>query len=96
MQYAPQKNGDAPEKVRLRLVLRFRGVGGLFFIFFLLIDLVVVFDVAHNDAAELAQAGTGRNEVAADDVLLHAFEVVGLTADGGFVEHLGGLLEGGG
>ena len=24
MQYAPQKNGDAPEKVRLRLVLRFQ------------------------------------------------------------------------
>ena len=33
----------------------------LFFIFFLLIDLVVVFDVAYNDAAELAQASTGRN-----------------------------------
>ena len=30
----------------------------------------------------------------ADDVLLHAFEVVGLAGDGGFVEHLGGFLEG--
>ena len=71
-------------------------MGGLFFIFFLLIDLVVVFDVAYNDAAELAQAGTGRNEVAADDVLLHALEVVRLAGDGGFVEDLGGFLERGG
>ena len=29
----------------------------------------------------------------ADNVLLHSFEVVRLSADGGFVEHLGGFLE---
>ena len=29
----------------------------------------------------------------ADHILLHAFEIIGLTVDGSLVEHLGGLLE---
>ena len=56
----------------------------------------ILFAVGHNEAVELAEAGAGGYEVTANYVLLHAFEGVGLTTDGGFVEHLGGLLEGGG
>src|SRR6188768_1941040 len=40
------------------------------------------------------QTRTGRDEPAHDDVLLDAAEIVGLAADGGFGEHLGGFLEG--
>ena len=47
------------------------------------------------DAAVAAQAGAGRDELADDDVLLEAGEVVDLALDGGVGEHLGGLLEGG-
>ena len=54
---------------------------------------LVVFAASHDDLLELAQTGSGGDEVTADDVLLHALEVVHLALDGGFVEHLGGLLE---
>ena len=58
--------------------------------------LLVLVLAAHDDVAEQWQTGTGGDEVAADNVLLHALEVVNASADGCFVEHLGGLLEGGG
>ena len=60
------------------------------------ISTVELITTSNIEVFELTLTSTSRNKVTADDVLLHAFEVVGLTADGGFVEHLGGLLEGGG
>ena len=42
------------------------------------------------------QAGTRRNEVSHDDVLLQTQQVVGLRVDSGVGEHLGSLLERGG
>ena len=54
--------------------------------------LVVLFG-QNNELAVLTRTGSGRNQVTADDVLLHALKVVALTSDGSFVEHLGGLLE---
>ena len=51
--------------------------------------------VTDNERLVVAQAGTGRDEVTADDVLLHTLEVVDAAIDGGLVEDLGGLLEGG-
>ncbi len=59
-------------------------------------DIVDVFLRAYHEAFILAQTCTGGDKVPADDVLLHAIEGVGLAVDGGLVEHLGGLLEGGG
>ena len=67
-----------------------RGLGSFAFVGF---AAVVVF-VADHDAIELTQTGASGDEVTADDVFFHAFEVVGLSGDGGFVEHLGGFLEG--
>ena len=49
----------------------------------------------HSDLSELTHTGSGRNEVTADHILFHALEVIHLTADSGFVEHLRSLLEGG-
>ena len=49
---------------------------------------------SYDDVLIFLQTGTGRNQVTADDILLEAFEVVDAAADGGFAEHLGGLLEG--
>ena len=57
---------------------------------------LVLVGIADHDFVELAETGTGGDEVAADDVLLHALEVVRLAGDGGFVEDLGGFLERGG
>ena len=51
---------------------------------------------ADDKALVFAEAGTGGNEVTADNVLLHALEQVGLALDSGFVEDLGGFLERGG
>ena len=62
----------------------------------LLLELLVLVGVAHDNTVELAQTGAGGDEVTADHVLLHALEIVGLAADGSLVEHLGRLLEGGG
>src|SRR5262245_32203054 len=47
-------------------------------------------------ALEVAGTGAGGDEVTDDHVLLQAVEVVLLRVHGGFVQHLGGLLEGGG
>ena len=59
-------------------------------------DLVLLHlvGITNDDFVELTQTGTSRNEVTADNVLLHTLEVVGLSADGCFVEHLRCLLEG--
>ena len=51
---------------------------------------------ANDELVPLAEPRSRRNQVAADDVLFHAFEPVLLATDGCFVEHLGGFLEGGG
>ena len=42
------------------------------------------------------EAGAGRDEVAEDDVLLEADQVIDLAGQGGLGEDLGGLLEAGG
>lgn len=56
-----------------------------------------IFDVvltADHNALVGAETCTCGDEVTADDVLLHALEIVDLAVDGSFVEDLGGLLEG--
>src|SRR4029079_14313072 len=45
------------------------------------------------DRAVLAQSGRGRDQLADDDVLLQADQVVGLALERRIGEHLGGLLE---
>ena len=58
--------------------------------------LLEVFFLRTNDnLVEFAQTCTGRDEVTADDVLLHTYERVALARDGCLVEHLRCLLEGG-
>ena len=42
------------------------------------------------------QARAGRDQLADDDILLQAHQMVGLALDGGLRQDLGGLLEGGG
>ena len=42
------------------------------------------------------QTGAGRDQLADDDVLLQAYQMVGLALDGSLGQNLGGLLEGGG
>ena len=59
------------------------------------LDSGVLFGIMDGDLGELTETGTGRDEVTTDDILFHALEVIDLAADSGFVEHLGGLLEGG-
>ncbi len=59
------------------------------------LDSRILLGVVDGDLLELAQSGTGGDEVTADDVLLHTLEVVHLAADSRLVEDLGGLLEGG-
>ena len=51
---------------------------------------------ANHDVLVAGKARSCRNEVAADNVLLKALEVVNAGTDGGFREHLRSLLEGGG
>ena len=58
--------------------------------------LRIVIGIAHNNAVELTESGTCRDKVTADDVLLHALEIVGLAGNSSFVEYLGGFLEGSG
>ena len=57
------------------------------------LSLVLVL-TADQDVLELFLAGSGRNEMTADDVLLQAFEVVNTATDSGLAENLRGLLEG--
>ncbi len=52
--------------------------------------LVVASD---DDVLVVLETCTGRDQVTADDVLLEAFEVIDATADSGFAENLGCLLE---
>ena len=54
---------------------------------------VVILLRADNDFVELAKTRTGRDEVSADNVLLHTLEIVYLATYSRFVEHLGCLLE---
>ena len=48
------------------------------------------------DVLEFLLAGTGRNQMSADDILFQALEVVDARPDGSFAKYLRGLLEGGG
>ena len=60
-------------------------------------DVKGVLDVvlaADYDAFVRAETGTCGDKVTADDVFLHAYEVVDLAVDGSFVEHFGRFLEG--
>ena len=57
------------------------------------LSTLVVLERAYDNLVELALTCTGRDEVTADDVLLHTLETVALAVDGSIVEHLGGLLE---
>ena len=62
---------------------------------FLLGELnLILFLAAYDEVAEGGQAGAGGNQMAGDDVFLHAFEIIDTAADGSFVEHLG-LRDGG-
>ena len=45
-----------------------------------------LFAIAHNERLIFTQTRTSRNEMTANHVLLHAFEVVDLAIDGCFVE----------
>lgn len=71
----------------------FRSIG---FDGFDFLDFAKRFDVVFSGDYEAfvgAQSGSGRNQAAADDVLLHSLEIVDLAGDGCFVEHFRGLLE---
>ena len=49
---------------------------------------------ADNETVVLAEAGACGDEVTADYILLHTLQRIALALDSGFVEHLGGFLEG--
>ena len=49
--------------------------------------------VGHHELLILWQTRTGRNQVTADHVLLHALQGIGLGVDGGLVLHLCGTLD---
>ena len=53
----------------------------------------VVLLAADNNILELFLTGTCRNEVTADDILLKTLEIIHTSADSGFAEDLGCLLE---
>ena len=55
--------------------------------------LLVLFHRGDQDFLEFLLAGTCRDCMSADDILLQAFEVVDAASDGCLAEHLGGLLE---
>ena len=57
-------------------------------------DAVEVVSAANYQVVEVALTCTCWDEVTADDVLLHALQIIGLAKDGCLVEHAGGLLEG--
>ncbi len=48
--------------------------------------------VCHHQSVVFSQTGTGRNQVTADDVLLHTLKIIGLTVDCSLVKHLGGRI----
>ena len=48
----------------------------------------------HRGIAVTGEAGTCRDKLTDDDVLLEALQVIDLLVQGGFGEHAGGLLEG--
>ena len=47
---------------------------------------------ADNNLLELAETSTGRDEVTADNVLLHAFEGIALATDGSLFSSLGCMV----
>ena len=54
---------------------------------------VILFARAYHNTIPLTQTSACRDEMSADDVLLHALKEVLLAADGSLIEHLGSLLE---
>lgn len=60
---------------------------------FVCLNALVILLCQDYNLVELALTGTGRNEVTADNVLLHTLETVALAVDSSIIEDLGGLLE---